>query len=198
MIRVGKAGTFCKNSRGTELTKKRFFRKTELLSLTFHPPGEPVMRRHDRECSESSFLQDLLQQADAVTVAFHAEEYPYVLPLNFVFMNNALYVHSAGEGRKLDCLKNNPCVGFSIHKILEIDREHATTRYESLCGEGRAVLVDASDEKQQALAALAGKYRSRCRIPVPEHLLNMTAVIRIDILRMSGKRNPISGPDGQS
>ena len=77
------------------------------------------------------------------------------LVLNFIFMNNALYMHSATEGRKLDCLKSNPCVGFSVHKVLEIDREHATTRYESLCGEGRAVLVDDPDEKQKALAALA-------------------------------------------
>lgn len=155
------------------------------------------MRRHERECSEASFLQHLLQEADVVTVAFHAEEHPYVIPLNFIFMNNALYMHSATEGRKLDCLKSNPCVGFSVHKVLEIDREHATTRYESLCGEGRAVLVDDPDEKQKALAALAEKYQSRCELPVPERMLKMTAVIRINILHMSGKYNPAAGTGRQ-
>ena len=156
------------------------------------------MRRHDRECSESTFLHGLLQKADVVTVAFQTEEHPYVLPLNFVFMNNALYMHSATEGRKLDCVKHNPRVGFCVHCVLDIDRERATTHYESICGEGRAVLVAAPDEKQQALAALAEKYQSRCQLPVPERVLEKTAVMRIDILRMTGKRNPAAGTDRRS
>ena len=147
------------------------------------------MRRKDRECSDPTFFHDMLDRADVATVAFHAEEYPYVLPLNFVFMNGALYVHSATEGRKLDCMKKDPRVGFSIHTVLKIDREKATTCYECLCGEGFARIVTDREEKQKALAALAAKFQSRCEIPVPEHMLEHTTVIRIDTLQLNGKRN---------
>ena len=147
------------------------------------------MRRHDRECCEQSFFTDLLDRADVMTLAFHAGEFPYVIPVNFVYMNSAVYVHCATEGRKLDCLMKNPGTGFSVHEVLGIDREQATTRYLSLYGEGRAALVEDDEEKQAALAALAKKYRSRCTLPVPADMLSRTAVIKISIVSMNGKKN---------
>lgn len=150
---------------------------------------EVIMRRRERECSDPSFFRDLLERAAVVTLAFPAGEYPYVIPVNFVFMNGSLYFHSAPEGRKLDCLKQVPRVGFSVHELIDIDREKSTTLYRCLYGEGQASPVVDNDEKRKALAALAGKYQSRCSLPVPDAALKRTAVIRIDIISMSGKRN---------
>lgn len=147
------------------------------------------MRRKERDCADPSFFADLLHRAEVVTIAFQAEEFPYVVPFNFVYMNDALYVHCAREGRKLNCLNLASGVGFSVHDVLGIDREKATTRYKSICGEGHAALVEDTEEKQAALAALAHKYRSRCTLPVPDKMLEATAVIKISIATMSGKQN---------
>ncbi len=147
------------------------------------------MRRKERECSDKAFLSGLLQKAAVMTIAFQSEEFPYVIPVNFVLVHNAVYFHCAREGRKLDCLKKKPEVGFSVHELLGIDQENATTFYNCLYGEGHAFLVQDRDEKQTALAALAEKYQSRCPLPVPEPLLEKTAVVRIDIVSMSGKRH---------
>ena len=147
------------------------------------------MRRKERECSDPSFFTEMLETSAVMTLAFHAGAYPYVIPVNFVLMNGALYFHSATEGRKLECLTRNPCVGFSVHELIDIDTEKATTHYKSLYGEGSAVSVDDNTEKQLALAALAKKYQSRCTFPVPDAMLNRTAVIRVDILSISGKIN---------
>ena len=124
------------------------------------------MRRCERECNDKSFLTSLLQQAEVMTLAFNDGEFPYVIPVNFVYLNESLYVHCATEGRKLDCLKKASGIGFSVYELLSIDREEATTRYTSLYGEGHAALLENNEEKQAALAALAKKYRSRCTLPV--------------------------------
>lgn len=147
------------------------------------------MRRKERECSDKAFLNGRLRQADAMTLAFQAGEFPYVIPVNFVVLDNTVYIHCAREGRKLDCLRQHPGVGFSVHEILGIDRERATTFYTSLYGEGHASLVEDREEKQTALAALAEKYRSRCTLPVPDAMLEQTAVIRIDIVSLTGKQH---------
>lgn len=147
------------------------------------------MRRKERECSDSAFLNGLLRQADVMTLAFQAGEFPYVIPVNFVFLNDAVYIHCAREGRKLDCLRQQPGVGFSVHEMLAIDREKATTFYTCLYGEGHASLVENNEEKQAALAALAEKYQSRCTLPVPDAMLEQTVVIRIDIISLTGKRH---------
>ena len=147
------------------------------------------MRRSERECSDNVFLTGLLEKADVVTIAFQAGEFPYVIPVNFVFLNNAVYFHCAREGRKLDCLRQAPGVGFCVHELLSIDRERATTFYDCLYGEGHAFLVKAREEKQNALAALAKKYRSRCTLPVPDAILERTAIVRIDIVSLSGKKH---------
>lgn len=147
------------------------------------------MRRKDRERNDPAFFSDLLQRAEVMSLAFQAGSYPYVIPVNFVFLNGALYVHCAKNGRKLDCLNDAPGTGFCVHEVLEIDREKTTTRYRSICGEGTASLVEDREEKQAALAALARKYESHCTLPVPDGMLSATAVMRIDIVSMCGKQN---------
>lgn len=148
------------------------------------------MLRKERECSDPIFFNTLLQKAEVMTLAFHAEEYPYVLPVNFVFLDGNLYFHCAQKGYKLQCMQKNPRIGFSVYEVLEIDREHATTRYNSICGQGLAEPVLNREEKQAALSALAKKYRSNCKLPVQGNMLEKTAVIRISITVLSGKRNP--------
>ncbi|HJD98093.1 pyridoxamine 5'-phosphate oxidase family protein [Mailhella massiliensis] len=148
------------------------------------------MRRKDRECNAPAFFTGLLEQAEVLTLAFQTEEAPYVVPVNFVLLEGALYFHCAKEGRKLDCLKRSPGIGFSVHEVLAIDREKATTLYKSLCGTGKAACVVDMEEKSRALAALAEKYRSRCTLPIPPKVLESTEVVKISILSLSGKSNP--------
>lgn len=147
------------------------------------------MRRHERECNDKSFLTGQLQRAEVMTLAFQTGTFPYVIPVNFVYLNGAVYIHCATEGRKLDCLKDASGIGFSVYELLEIDRTEATSRYTSLYGEGHAAPVEDSEEKQAALAALARKYRSCCTLPVPADMLEKTAVVRIDIVSLTGKEN---------
>lgn len=147
------------------------------------------MRRAERACDSPEFLNAIFDEVEVMTVAFHCGEHPYPVPLNFVHIDGSLYFHCALEGRKLDCITHDSRVGFSIFRFLGIDRAKATTCYQSVCGTGTAEFVTDPALKQAALAALAAKYESKCTLPVPDTMLAATAVVRIVITSMTGKRN---------
>ena len=149
------------------------------------------MRRKDRERSDAPFVQHVLSTADELYVAFATEGAPYVIPLNFVYDTDKIYIHCATEGRKLTLIERQPLVGFTTACEVEILRERSTTRYSSICGTGRARYVTDPVEKQEALRLLALRYNAHCQIPTPEPLLQRTGVICIEVIEITGKyRNP--------
>ncbi len=40
--------------------------------------------------------------------------FPQIIPMNFVFLNNAIYMHSHVKGEKLDNISRNEKVGFEV------------------------------------------------------------------------------------
>lgn len=43
---------------------------------------------------------------------------PYVVPICFVFADGRIYFHCAQAGKKLDNIRANPQVCFSVHEVL--------------------------------------------------------------------------------
>ena len=146
------------------------------------------MRKQDRECLDPAFFDEVFSTADDLCLAMHDGDFPYVLPLNFVRQGNCIYIHCALEGHKLVCIRRNPNVAFTLAADVRIHQEKSTTYYKSVCGTGRAVLVEDPAEKGRALDALAQRYAALCPIPTPDAALARTGVVRIDIVDMVGKR----------
>ncbi|MEI6456856.1 MAG: pyridoxamine 5'-phosphate oxidase family protein, partial [bacterium] len=50
---------------------------------------------------------------------------PYVIPLNFGFKDDVIYMHGAQQGKKIDALKKNPfvCINFSVDHALRYQSE---------------------------------------------------------------------------
>ena len=146
------------------------------------------MRKQNRECLDPAFFDEVFSTAEDLCLAMHDGEFPYVIPLNFVRQGNCIYIHCALEGHKLDCIRRNPNVAFTLCADVTIHREKSTTYFKSLCGTGRAVIVDDPAEKGLALDALAGRYAALCPTPTPDAALARTGVVRIDIVDLVGKR----------
>ena len=147
------------------------------------------MRRTDRECLEPSFLNDVLQRAEDLSLAFSTEDYPYVIPLNFALMDGALYMHCATEGRKLDLLAQDSRVGFTAQVDVTVDSVHKTTWYKCVYGTGHAALVTDAALKEKALQAISRKYRSCCPVPTAPAMLERTGILRVDIISLTGKQH---------
>ena len=74
------------------------------------------MRRKDRQMPEE-FAWQVVDKCEYAFLAMTAEDgSPYGLPVTIVRDGNAVYFHSAMEGRKVRCLRQHPkvcltCVG---------------------------------------------------------------------------------------
>jgi nitroimidazol reductase NimA-like FMN-containing flavoprotein (pyridoxamine 5'-phosphate oxidase superfamily) len=94
--------------------------------------------------------------------------YPQIIPMNFVFLNDAVYLHSHPRGEKIENFKRNSKVGFEVDRELEFlpsyfeDPKNASladTLYISIVMKGTALLVTNKEEKTLALNGLMKKYQ---------------------------------------
>lgn len=152
------------------------------------------MRRKDRRREEPAFFDYVFNTAETLSLALDGGEFPCCLPMNFVRLGARIYIHSAKEGRKLNLIRANPHAAFCLACDIRIDREKSSTYYKSICGRGLASIVEDAEEKRAALDALALRYNALCPRPAPDANVRRVAIIRVDILEMSGKE---CSPEGR-
>jgi len=94
--------------------------------------------------------------------------FPQIIPMNFVFISDTVYMHSHIRGEKLDNIRRNQKVGFEVDKSLEFlpsyfsdptDASLADTLYISVVIKGNASIVSNKEEKTIALNGLMKKYQ---------------------------------------
>lgn len=153
----------------------------------------PSMRRQDKEIKDPALLRRILGEAIVCRVAMCDGDRPYVVPLTFVLDGDALFVHSAAHGRKLDVLRRNPNVCFEVDEdVAAVAHAEACSvgmRFRSVIGTGRASFVDAPAEKDRVLRRFAAKYAPKADANLPPHEIEKTVVIRLSIEALTGKRS---------
>lgn len=137
------------------------------------------------------YLETIIKDALYFHVAFAVDGQPYVVPLNFGYINGVFYVHSKPDGKKLALLAQNPRVAFSLQTMVEpmhdaVKAENCTMRYMSVMGEGAAVLVQDLAEKRLALDAVCAQYGLE-PYDYKEAMLQNIAIIKITPDQMTGK-----------
>ena len=125
--------------------------------------------------------------------------YPQIIPMNFVFLNDIIYMHSFKRGEKLENIKKNPKVGFEVDRELEFlpsyfedpkDASLADTLYISVVIKGIAIIISDKNEKVKALNGLMEKYQSEGKYePLNSEMdvLDEVAVIKVTPESMRGK-----------
>lgn len=124
------------------------------------------MRRKDREVLGDENIKQIIEQCTTCHVALEDEVnpgMPYVVPLSFGYsLQNGtleLVFHCAHVGKKLDCIRKNPKVAFSmcVENRIEIFEDNVCKSgryYASVMGQGTAEIVEDPAEKCQALSLL--------------------------------------------
>jgi nitroimidazol reductase NimA-like FMN-containing flavoprotein (pyridoxamine 5'-phosphate oxidase superfamily) len=125
--------------------------------------------------------------------------YPQIIPMNFVFLNDAVYMHSHPRGEKIENFKRNEKVGFEVDRELEFlpsyfeDPKNASladTLYISIVMKGTASLVTEKEEKTLALNGLMKKYQPEGGYdPIQSDMkvLDAVAVFKIIPIILQGK-----------
>ena len=118
--------------------------------------------------SRERIIKFLNQQHVGRIATIDKNGYPQIIPMNFVYHDNAIYMHSHVRGEKLDNIKSEPKSGFEVDCELEFlpsyffsptDASLADTLYISVVIKGETYVVQNVDEKVAALNALMQKYQ---------------------------------------
>ena len=121
------------------------------------------------EIKSNEKIREFLEKEHVGRVASIDEGgFPQIIPMNFAFVNDAIYMHSYRKGEKLDNISNNSKVGFEVDRELEFlpsyfshptDASQADTLYISVVIKGNASFVTDNAEKTVALNELMKKYQ---------------------------------------
>lgn len=148
------------------------------------------MRRKDKAVSLEE-AKEILNKYDVGTLSTVDEEgQPYGIPVNYVYMEDKIYFHCALEGYKLDNIKANNKVCFSVFGGNEIIPQRFTTTYESVLVFGKAEVADEA-EKLEALKYIIERLSPGFEKEGIEYITkssNATLVVKINIEGISGKK----------
>jgi len=118
--------------------------------------------------SKERIIEFLSSQQTGRISSIDESGFPQIIPMNFVFISDAVYIHSHIRGEKLDNIRRNQKVGFEVDKNLEFlpsyfsdptDASLADTLYISVVIKGNASIVSDKEEKTNALNGLMKKYQ---------------------------------------
>jgi nitroimidazol reductase NimA-like FMN-containing flavoprotein (pyridoxamine 5'-phosphate oxidase superfamily) len=148
------------------------------------------MRRSDRLMAEidTAALLDNVQYGVLSTVG--KDSNPYGVPISFVYMNNAIYLHCATEGEKLDNIITNNRVCFTVVDAVEVLPAAFSTKYKSAVVFGEAAVVENPEEKRSALTGFIKKYSPgfyEAGLQYIDNAFEKTKVLKIVVRNMTGK-----------
>ena len=148
------------------------------------------MRRKDKMKTYEEAVQILGECTNGVLSVIGDGGYPYGVPVSYIYNDGKIYFHCAGEGHKLDAIKADSRVSFTVVGADEIAPEKFTTMYKSVIAFGRASIIDTNEEKMAALNMIREKYSGD--FPAEgaayiEKFWDKTTVVVIDIEHMTGK-----------
>ena len=118
------------------------------------------MRRFKQAVSEEECIRVLINEKRGVLSLIGDEGYPYGIPINFYYdeADGRIYFHCAGEGHKIDAIKNCPKACFTVWNTgFKKDGDWAWN-VTSVIAMGQAELVSEKDIIYDKVRRLALKY----------------------------------------
>lgn len=160
------------------------------------------MRRKDREVTDIRQIESIIEKAKVVHIGMIDDGVPYVVPMQYgyVFTDRVLtlYLHSAQEGRKIDCIKKNPNVFIELETDItlisggDIPCKYSSA-YASVMGDGTAEIIEDPKEKVFGLELIM-KTQTGKAFTVSERMAAAVSVIKISVPRVTAKSRPSEAP----
>lgn len=154
--------------------------------MTFRP-----MRRIKQQLEEKACIEILNRNTAGVLAVLGDEDYPYAVPLSYVYKNGKIYFHCAKVGHKLDAIAKCDKVSFCVVDQDEVIPQEYTTYFRSVIAFGRARVMTDAEEIRSAIEALAVKYaphdEKANRDAAIERESAHMAMVCIQIEHMTGK-----------
>lgn len=152
-----------------------------------------LVKRYEIQ-SKDKIIQFLNSQPVGRIASLDSNGYPQIIPMNFVYNDGAIYMHSHPFGEKLENIRRNPNVGFEVDQHVcflpsyyfhPTDASQADTLYVSVVIKGKAEIVHGNEEKANALNALMLKYQKEGKYETLDS--NMPSVHEVAVFKVIPK-----------
>ena len=149
---------------------------------------ERKMRRFRQMLPEKECIGILENGRVAVWAVAGDDDYPYAVPINYVYHGGCIYIHCARQGHKLDAIRRNPKCSLCIIDKDDVVPEEFTSYFRSVIAFGQAEIVTDEKGMVDALRILSDKYSPGID-PTDEinKCIKNVCIVRINIEYVSGK-----------
>ncbi|KUK85591.1 MAG: Putative flavin-nucleotide-binding protein [candidate division TA06 bacterium 34_109] len=154
------------------------------------------MRRKDKEITDSKEIRKIIKDAIYCNVAMCQNNTPYLVPMNFGFQEDFIYLHSVNEGWKIDILKENPQVCIEIVQDVQFIKSlnicRSSMKYNSVLIFGKAEFILDQIEKKKALGFIVSKYNKNIaedELKFSDYDLGRLTVLKVKMEKVTGKKS---------
>ena len=148
------------------------------------------MRRKRQQLTDADSIA-VLQKATSGTLALLGDnDYPYAVPLSYVYDNGKLYFHSAMAGHKVDAIRRCNKASFCVIEKDDVRPEKYTTYFRSVIAFGRIEIVEDEAEKRTIMHMMGNRFNPNHDDALQKELESGLAhmlAIRMDIEHLTGK-----------
>lgn len=167
------------------------------------------IRRKEKQLSTDECIEILMKAEYGVLATMGVDDYPYAVPVNYIYLSGGIYFHCARHGHKLDNIDYCSKVSFNVvtdvyavplipdedQSVSDLRFNGFDTNFNSVIIFGKAKEVF-EEEKKNALSVFLKKFLNKIEykkykeagIKYIEKSLSKTKVVKIDIAQMTGKR----------
>lgn len=155
------------------------------------------LTRRELQITDINEIKEILDKSNILHLGLVDGDEPYVVPMNYGYTLEGekltLYLHGATEGKKLDLMRANPKIFFSIESDVtpfegRVACQYGTSYY-SVMGKGIATILENPKEKMNGLSVFM-KSQTGLDFEFNERMVSAVSVIRLDITDYTAKHRP--------
>ena len=148
------------------------------------------MRRSNQQLSKDETISILNRNTSGTLALLGDDNYPYAVPMSYVYHDGKIYFHAAKSGHKIDAIKKHNKASFCVVDQDLIVPEKYTTYFRSVIVFGKINIIENLELINNFAAILAMKYSSNFKDGIKDEIsssINAMVIIELDIEHISGK-----------
>ena len=150
------------------------------------------MRRKKQQLTDAEAIAVLERGKTGVLAVLGDDGYPYTVPINYVYADGYIYIHSAKTGHKLDAIRACDKASFCVIDADDVVPEDYSTNFRSVVAFGRVRILEDEGEMLAALRKLGDKYNPGQDAALEAEIAKsfaFVAMIELRIEHLTGKQS---------
>lgn len=142
------------------------------------------------EMPQETAIEILNRNTSGTLALIGDNDYPYAVPISYVYIDGKLYFHSAKSGHKIDAIIKHEKASFCVIDQDHIVPEKYTTYFRSVIAFGKVHLVEDMNEMRRIATLLFMKYSADYKDGIPKEIdssIRNMAIIEMTIEHLTGK-----------